>query len=370
VRAITVLSLAVAFAVSTATFNATYRQQAEVDAQLTNGADVTVTPAPGTAIPDAMAQLAAVPGVTAVEAIQHRFAYIGSDLQDIYGVNPATITRATALQDSYFPGAKASDLMHTLAARPNSILVSAETVNDFQLKIGDSITLRLVNEATHQPKPVTFQYAGVVTEFPTAPKDSFLVANADYVAAQTGSATAGAYLVDTGGGDTTKVAARIGDLLGVAATVTDIATIRSTVGSSLTAVDLAGLTRIELSFAVLLAVGAGGLVLGLDFAERRRTHAVFTALGARSHHLRAFIFSEAGVLGVMGLLMGAVSGTVLSVMLVRVLSGVFDPPPDGVAVPWPYLLTLAGLTSVALLGVGIMGVQLARRPAIHLLREW
>ena len=151
VRAIVLLALAVAFAASTATFNATYRQQAEVDAQLTNGADVTVTAAPGAVMaPDTAATLAAVPGVRAVEPMQHRFAYIGADLQDLYGVRPATITRATALQDTYFPHATAAALMDTLAAKPDSILVSAETVTDFQLQLGDPVTLRLI-DAAHPP---------------------------------------------------------------------------------------------------------------------------------------------------------------------------------------------------------------------------
>ncbi len=104
---------------------------------------------------------------------------------------------------------------------------------------------------------MTFHYVGVVNEFPTAPKDSFFVANASYIAAQTGSGAAGAFLVDTGGKDTAAVAARIRTLVGTAATVTDIATVRNSVGSSLTSVDLAGLTRIELSFALVLAVGRG-----------------------------------------------------------------------------------------------------------------
>ena len=74
------LSLTVAFAASTATFNATYQTQAEVDAQLTNGADVTVTEAPGSAVTAAGAKpLVAVPGVRAVEPLVHRFAYIGGD---------------------------------------------------------------------------------------------------------------------------------------------------------------------------------------------------------------------------------------------------------------------------------------------------
>jgi putative ABC transport system permease protein len=141
------------------------------------------------------------------------------------------------------------------------------------------------------------------------------------------------------------------------------------VGSSLTAVDLAGLTRIELSFAVLLAAGAGGLVLALGFAERRRMHAILTALGAQPRHLRAFIFSEAGVLGVVGLATGAVSGVALSVALVAVLSGVFDPPPEVVAVPWRYLVILVSVIAVAVLAVGAAGVVLARRPATPVLRE-
>src|SRR5262249_9514879 len=155
----------------------------------------------------------------------------------LYGVHPTTISRATALQDSYFPGAHAAELMDTLSNRPDSILVSAETVHDFQLQLGDPLVLRLVDTATRQPEAITFHYIGVAYEIPTAPKDSFLVANADYVAAQTGSAAVGAYLVDTGGGDTGGVATQLRHLLGTSATVTDIATVRGTVGSSLTAVD-------------------------------------------------------------------------------------------------------------------------------------
>ncbi|MBT2225095.1 FtsX-like permease family protein [Nonomuraea sp. NEAU-A123] len=77
-RTATLAALAVAFAVSTSVFDTTYRQQAQVDAELTNGADVTVSQTSATA-----QQLAAVPGVARVEPLQHRFAYVGSDLQDL-----------------------------------------------------------------------------------------------------------------------------------------------------------------------------------------------------------------------------------------------------------------------------------------------
>jgi putative ABC transport system permease protein len=371
VRAIVMLALAIAFAASTATFNATYRQQAEVDAQLTNGADVTVTPAPGTAMArDTTRTLTGVAGVRAVEPIQHRFAYIGADLQDLYGVRPATITQATALQDNYFPDATATGVMATLSAKPDSILVSAETVTDFQLQLGDPVTLRLIDTATQQPRLVTFHYIGVVTEFPTAPKDSFFVANAGFVAAKTGSDAPGAFLIDTGGRDTAAVAARVRALVGTSATVTDIATVRNSVGSSLTSVDLAGLTRIELSFALVLAVGAGALVLALGLSERRRSYALFTALGANSSHLRAMVFSETGVLTVVGTVAGALTGSALSVMLIKILTGVFDPPPAAIAIPWLYLATVLTVTLGALAAVSAAAVVVvAHRLALPVIRD-
>jgi putative ABC transport system permease protein len=148
-RAVVLLALALSFAASTATFNATYRQQAEVDARLTNGADVTVTEAPGVHTgPAAAARLATVPGVRTVEPVQHRFAYVGSDLQDLYGVRPATVAAATSLQDAYFQGGTAAHLMDVLARRPDAILVSAETVKDFQLSPGDLLRLRLQDART------------------------------------------------------------------------------------------------------------------------------------------------------------------------------------------------------------------------------
>jgi len=369
-RAIVLLALALSFAASTSTFNATYAQQAEADAQLTNGADVTVTQPPGTIVrPAAASTLAGVRGVTAVEPVQHRFAYIGTDLQDLYGVRPASITSATALQDTYFSGGTATGLMATLAAQPDSILVSAETVKDYQLQPGDTLNLRLMDGRTHQLTTVGFHYVGVVSEFPTAPKDSFFVANASYIAQRTGSDATGSFLVNTGGKNSAAVAARIQSILGPNATVTDISTTRKTVGSSLTAVDLTGLTRVELAFALLLAAAAGGLVLGLGLTERRRAFAIASALGARRRHLRAMIFSEVLVLAVGGLAIGAIIGWILSRMLVKVLTGVFDPPPSNIAVPWLYLSVVAVVTLAALATVGTGAVRIAGKPPIAILRE-
>lgn len=369
-RALALVALTVVFAGSTAVFNATYRQQATVDARLTNGADVTVTEPPGAQVGPAQAStLARIPGVGTVEPLEHRFAYVGADLQDLYGVRPSTIVAATKLQDAYFLDGTARQLMGALAARPDSIVVSAETVKTYQLRPGDTLNLRLQNHATSQYVTVPFHYVGVAKEFPTAPKDSFLIANASYVAARTGSPAVGAFLIDTNGSMPRAVAARVRSAVGTTATVTDIQTSRRIIGSSLTAVDLSGLTRIELGFALALAAAATGLVLALGLAERRRTFAIVAALGAKPRQLGGFVWTEATFVTTGGVLLGAAGAWVLATMLVKVLSGVFDPPPAALAVPWGYLLAVAAAAVAAVIVTALAVIRTSSRPAVSVLRE-
>jgi putative ABC transport system permease protein len=369
-RALTLVALTAAFAGSTAVFNATYNQQAEVDARLSNGADVTVTESPGVDVgAQAAARLARVPGVQSVEPLQHRFAYVGADLQDLYGVRPGTIGAAGSLQDSWFAGGSAAQLMRTLAQRPDAVLVSEETVKDFQLVPGDLLRLRLQDGVTKRFKTIPFHYAGVAKEFPTAPRDSFFVANAGYVARATGTAAVGTFLVQTDGTGPATVAQRVRHVVGASAKVTDIATQRVVVGSNLTAVELSGLTRVELAFALVLALDSAGLALALGFRERRRTFAIAAALGARARQLGAFVWAESAFVALGGLVLGALVAAGISAMLVKVLTGVFDPPPDSLAIPGAYL----GVAVLVLLGGSAAASALTlrglRRPPLEALRD-
>jgi putative ABC transport system permease protein len=346
-RGLALVALTAAFAASTAVFNSTYNQQAGVDARLTNGADVTVTESPGAHVgPQEARRLTTVHGVASVEPLQHRFAYVGADLQDLYGVRPTTIADAGRLQDAWFLGGTASELMNRLATQPDSVLVSAETVHDFQLHPGDLIRLRLQNAHTHKYAAVPFHYVGVAKEFPTAPSDSFLVANAAYVAKATGDPSVGSFLVQTSASPP-AVAHRIEHRVGPTAKVSDIESQRRVVGSNLTAVELSGLTRIELAFALVLAAAACGVTLALGFRERRRTFAIASALGAKRWQLGAFVWSETLFVTVGGIVLGAVAAALMSGMLIKILTGVFDPPPNAASVPLAYLLGLLGLTLAA-----------------------
>jgi putative ABC transport system permease protein len=368
-RAVALVALTVGFAASTAIFNATYRQQAEIDAVLSNGADVTATTSPGTRLSPSFAkQLTTTTGVRHVEAIQHRFAYIGADLQDLYGVDPSTIVAAGRLQNAYFEGGTAKELLAILQAKPDSLLVSSETVRDFQLQPGDSVTLGLQDGRTKQYRNVAFHYEGVAKEFPTAPHDSFFIANANYVATQTGTDAVGAFLIDTGGRNVTKVADALRSKLGAQVTVTDIASERKVIGSSLTAVDLAGLTRVELGFALALAAAATGLTLWLGLAERRRTFTITTALGATPRQLGSFVWAEAGLVTITGLGAGAAIAWALANMLVKVLYGVFDPAPSVLAVPWTYLVAVLGVALAATATSARISLAASKTAHVELLR--
>jgi putative ABC transport system permease protein len=374
-RTAVLVGLAFAFAASTATFNATYHQQAEVDAQLTNGADVTVNESPGTTTTAAQAaheatKLAAVPGVRAVQPMLHRYAYVGADLQDLYGINPHTISTATTLQNPYFQGGTATQLLDRLSARPDAVLVSAETVNQYQLSLGDQLRLRLQDGRTHKYTTVTFHYAGIVNEFPTAPKDSFLVANTSYVAQQTHNPSVGTYLVNTGGTNIASVAHQIRQQVGTTATITTLNQSQGLVSSSLTSVDLSGLSRIELAYALVIAAAAGTVMLALGMDARRRGTALVTLLGAKRRQLAAFEAGEPLMVAILGLTIGCLVGWGMSRLLVTILTGVFDPPPSWLAVPWGYLAGLALVVVGGIAAATIWAARRSRRLAAQELRAW
>ncbi|HEX8012553.1 MAG TPA: FtsX-like permease family protein [Casimicrobiaceae bacterium] len=369
-RGIGLVGLAFAFATSTAVFNTTYHAQARVDAELANGADVTVT---GTARAPASAklpELTAISGVAAAQPMQHRLAYVGADLQDLYGIDAARIGEVTRMSNAYFGNHDARKALDLLARTPDGILVSEETVKDFQLHAGDTVNLRLQRATDNQYQVVPSRFIGVVREFPTAPRDSFLVANADYVGRQTAAPASEVVLLKTTG-DPARVAtaarAIVASLPG--ARVTEIGTVQRQIASSLTAVDLGGMTRLELGLAVLMVASATGLVLALGIADRRRTFAVLSALGAKPAQLGAFLWSEAWLLYLAGALVGTATGFALAWMLVKLLTGAFDPPPEALSVPWAYLAALAAvaLASVAVAVLG--GLRETRVPAVQRMRE-
>ena len=341
VKGVIVVALSVCFSVSSAIFNTTYEHQAKIDAKLTNGADVTLSGAIDGPIDQVESTVRAISGVAWAEPLKHRLAYVGNDLQDLYGINPSSIASGTEISNAYFENGNAKKTLLALEQNIDGILVSAETVNDFQLKLGDAVNIRLQSGPNLEYAVVPFRFVGIVREFPTAPKDSFLVANAKYIAEKTGLSTSEVLLVrsliDPG-----LLASKIKNAISKkpAIRVTDIGSVDAAIGSSLVSFDLHGLMNIELLFSFPLIGGALGIIFFLGASERRQTFSTLYALGASTKQVAAFLWSEALLVFFAGIISGSSTGLVLSWGLVKMTTQVFDPPPETVFVPWSYILAL------------------------------
>lgn len=367
---IAMVALAVAFAASTAIFNTTYNGQARVDAELTNGADVTVFGTTANPAGPHLESLAKLHGVSAAAPMMHRFAYVGADLQDIYGIRPDELTKVTHLSNAYFLGGSAKSVLAKLKATPDGVLVSEETVKDFQLKPGDRLNLRVMSGADHQYHVVPFRFIGVAREFPTAPKDSFLVANAAYLAKATGISSSEYVLMKTSIRPATVAMTARAELGGAPGMeVKDIGSVRHIIGSSLTSVDLSGLTRIELTFAILIAWAAAGLMLALGFEDRKRAFAILSAVGAKPRQLAGFLRAEGLLVGLGGVGFGLVYGTIAAWLLVKLLTGVFDPPPEALAVPYVYLVATVVLVIGSIATAVRFAKKRSRRNTVEALRD-
>jgi putative ABC transport system permease protein len=370
-RGLLVAGLLLAFGVNLGLFSATYNQQARVDAQLTLGADVVSTAPPGAIRHDALERrIAQLPSVAGTTALDHSYAYVGPDLQDIFGIDAGTLTRGTTLRDSYFVGGSASEILARLRSTPDGVLVSRETISDYSLRLGDLLKLRMLDRASGRFKVVPFHVAGIVQEFPGAPRDSFMVANLAYLERATHDPGPNVLFVKANG-DPLAVSRQVAAQTHARGTI--VKNIRQQTAqtvSSITTVDLGGISRIEESFALGLAAAAMALFVAVALAERRQEFATMAALGANLREIAAFLWTEAALVVGAALALAALLGWLLAEMLVAMLQHVFDPPPDHLAAPWTFLASLA---AAAVAGGAIAAVVAAigirRMPLGAILRE-
>jgi putative ABC transport system permease protein len=258
------------------------------------------------------------------------------------------------LEDAFTPGSSVRALLARLSSTPDGVLLSQETLHDYQLRQGDLVRLRL-QDFSGAYKAVQFHVVGVVTEFATAPRDSFIVANRAFVAQQTGRADVQTLLVRTN--RPAAVAAAIKAPAG--AVVNDISAPRVAVpsASGLAAGSLSGLARLTLAFGLLLASCSAGLVLVVGAAQRRKSLVALAVLGASAQQRAGFLWTESRAIVAAGLVGGLLTGTVVAYELVKVLTGIFDPPPQHPSLPWPLL---GGLLGAVLLSATVATAASAR----------
>jgi putative ABC transport system permease protein len=258
--------------------------------------------------------------------------------------------------------------MQALRARPDAILVSAETARDYSIVAGDRIRVRVPN-AQGVLIPVDFSMAGVALEFPTAPRDAFLVANLSYVATQTNNPGI-SFVLARADGDLAAASSRLAQRLGSGWIVTDLRTTSARLANSITSVNLSGLVLLDIGFAVLIGAVGVGLFLLAGLAERRREFATLVAVGAESAHVRASVIGETLFVGAAGIVVGVLVGTLIGAVLVQILAGVFDPPANLPVVP---VAAIGAVIGAVLVGLGVCVVvadrAMSRLDLVGALRE-
>ena len=365
-RAIVLIALAVSFATSVLIFDATARQQQWVDAELTLGADLKAVPSAQAGVEAASAAIG--PGVQAATPFVDRVVYVGPEAQDLLAVDAGTLAAVAPLSDTFFQGTTATSALAALRAQPDAILVSAETAKDYSIVPGDRIRIR-VPDSSGQLRTVDFHMVGIALEFPTAPKDAFLVANLSYVTAQTGNGRI-SFVLARADGDTADASRRLGARLGAGWQVNDLTTTRARLANSITSVDLAGLVLIDVAFAILIAAAGATLFLLAGLAERRRELATLIAIGAEPGQVRRSVVGETLVIGLAGITSGLVTGGCIALALLQILAGVFDPPANLPAVPALAIVAAIGCVAAALaVAVGIADRGIARIGLVAALRE-
>jgi putative ABC transport system permease protein len=237
------------------------------------------------------------------------------------------------------------------------------------LNIGDLLNLRVLDHRTGSFRVVPFHVEGIVQEFPSAPRDSFMVANLSYL--QAVDHAGGANVVFVKAANPPAVASEVARATnGDGTIVKDVTQTSQQTVSSITAVDLRGISQIEEAFTVLLAAAAMALFIAVTVIERRHEFATMAAVGASLRSIGSFVWSEAAIVLVAGLVLAIGLGVLLALMLIAMLQHVFDPPPDALSIPWAYLgeLAAAGIVTTTL-AVLITSLRLKRLPLGRLLRE-
>jgi putative ABC transport system permease protein len=364
-RGLVIVALLLAFAVNLSVFSSTWDQQSLVDARLTVGSDIVVSGAL-----NVQPVVAQTPGITGTTALDHTYAYVGPDLQDVFAIDPATFIEGTSLRDSYFLGGSARDMMNRLKATPDAILVSKETITDYSLNLGDLLKLRTLDHRTGKFHVVPFHVAGIVQEFPSAPKDSFMVANLSYILKATHDPGPNVVFARTNGNPSHVAQAVAKRVAAKGAIVKNIGDQATQTASSITTVGLRGISRIEEAFALLLAAGALILYSVMAFAERRQELATMAALGRKPRTIARFIWTEIVLIVVVAAALASVLGWILAEMLIAMMQHAFDPPPDHLAIPWGFLgaLTLVVVAGAALAAI-VAERSVARMPLGAVLRE-
>lgn len=389
-----VIALTLSFGVSLALFQQTYTLEKQLDAQYIVGSDIRFTPALNTPQTADFAKELMIPGTQSVTAVaRDPMALVGSEKNTVYGIDLPSFRQTAYLPDSFFvdgtaqqtidainnhtnqyAAGSAKEVLDALAKTPNGIIISVEQAERYNIFVGDPVLLRLYNRLTNEYKDVQATTVGLFVYFPTSAYDSDFILNRNFMIESSGNPAMDYFLLKTNGSSATikevsaELAAKYKNVMPVR--ISNIETVVKAESSSLTSLNLGGLSRMELFYTLLVtSVGLAIFLLAM-INERQREFGAMRALGANLSHLRRFLFIEAATIGGLSLVIGALVGVGLAFLLILLLGVIFTIPARGLSIPTVELLLLGLLVLMGMIASALISARrLATLKVIEALRE-
>ncbi len=367
-----VVALVVALATCLTAFTASYDGAKGRDARYANGSDIRITPRPNADVvlgPDDAGQFvtegveSATPVIYATSNVILRSART-SDPANLAAIDPAGFVGVAPLDGTRFVDADAVASLESLEQAPDTILLGEEMASYLKVKRGDTLHVLLVR-ATDDQVEVDLVVTGLferipgfpdgadavmslarhVEAVPTKPPDFFL---AKTVAADDETLNAAVTALRRGPGSRVAV--------GIETRVSTLDRDQS----SLAALNIAGLTDLDASFALGMAVITIAIfVFGLLLA-RRREYVTLRAQGLEARAIRLLIGTEAATVAVVGAVAGLAVGAVMGFYFVAVLRPLFVLRPGYTLPPLGALVPVL-LVAVATLATSILGSRLVNQ---------
>jgi hypothetical protein len=301
-------------------------------------------------------------------------ALVGTDKKVLLAIDPGTFGAVADFKPGFLVGIGPQEAMRALANQPNATLVDVELAKTFNIQVGDQVRLQLPDRLSGKAAPVTLHAVGLYKNFPGVPQGADLVTTVSVYQGVTHATTPDFYLLRTNGTDATNstVAAAISAGPGKSQQLTVDTTAKAfnLDQSSLAALNLNGLGRLEGAAMVLMsALGIGIFVFG-QLLQRRKEHVTMRALGMPMRQLQTLVLGEAGAVTVLSLVIGSAVGIAMALMFVQILTTLFTVPPQGLSIPLGPLSLLAVLVVAAtVLSSTLAGIVLRRSSLVELLRE-
>lgn len=371
------LALIVALGTSISLFATSYADAKAVDARYSLGSDLRITPDPLTARHDRATESNSlkVPGVATVSPVVYGVHNVvvrskrTEEVTNVAAIDPDTFAQVAPVDQAKFTTTDARTALKFLKDDPTALLMSTELADFIQADIESPIRA-LLARGTADQSTTKLHVVAIYDRLPGFPDGVGAVMNIHQYEKDVPSIKPDLFLAATAGGaDRHRVAIELdratqGQMH--ARTPTDVVDKEQ---SSLAALNIKGLLRLDSGFALAMAaVAIAVFVFGLLLA-RRREYVTLRAQGLSPRSIRALISAEAAAVAAAGSICGVALGIGVAYYFVKILRPLFTVGPQ-MSITLVAVVSIVAAVGVATAVTSLMGSSLVNRlRASELLRD-